>query len=64
MTLLLEDTYTQHHITLLKYFLAEGGANNQALHWSAGQDKHATQDWTLPQQVQQVPKVQSKEKNS
>lgn len=57
VTLLLEDSYTQHHLTLLKYFLAEGAANNQALHWSAGHDRHTTNARTLPQQVNHVPKV-------
>lgn len=57
VTLLLEDTYTQHHVTLLKYFLAEGAANNQALHWSAGHLRHASNVRALPQQVQHTPKV-------
>lgn len=57
VTLLLEDTYTQHHVTLLKYFLAEGAANNQALHWSAGHFRHACTVRALPQQVQHIPKV-------
>ncbi len=57
VTLLLEDTYTQHHVTLLKYFLAEGAANNQALHWSAGHFRHASAVRALPQQVQHTPKV-------
>ncbi|DBA95005.1 TPA: hypothetical protein ACH3X1_002526 [Trebouxia sp. C0004] len=52
VTLLLEDTYTQHHVTLLKYFLAEGAANNQAVHWSAGHLRHASAVRALPQQVQ------------
>ncbi|KAL0026942.1 hypothetical protein WJX79_001211 [Trebouxia sp. C0005] len=56
VTLLLEDTYTQHHVTLLKYFLAEGAANNQALHWSAGHFRHACTVRALPQQVQHIPK--------
>ncbi|KAL0050026.1 hypothetical protein WJX82_003004 [Trebouxia sp. C0006] len=56
VTLLLEDTYTQHHVTLLKYFLAEGAANNQALHWSAGHLRHASNVRALPQQVQHTPK--------
>lgn len=57
VTLLLEDSYTQHHSTLLKYFLAEGAANNQALHWSAGHKAHASDARTLPQQVNHAPKV-------
>lgn len=57
VTLLLEDSYTQHHITLLKYFLAEGAANKQALHWSAGHDRHSSGAKTLPQQVTHLPKV-------
>ena len=57
VTLLLEDSYTQHHSTLLKYFLAEGAANHQALHWSAGYKAHASEARTLPQQVKHVPKV-------
>lgn len=57
VTLLLEDTYTQHHVTLLKYFLAEGAANNQALHWSAGHSRNASAVRALPQQVQHTPKV-------
>ncbi|KAL3163287.1 hypothetical protein ABBQ32_009682 [Trebouxia sp. C0010 RCD-2024] len=56
VTLLLEDSYTQHHSTLIKYFLAEGAANNQALHWSAGHKAHASEARTLPQQVNHVPK--------
>lgn len=56
VTLLLEDTYTQHHVTLLKYFLAEGAANNQALHWSAGHSRNASAVRALPQQVQHTPK--------
>lgn len=57
VTLLLEDSYTQHHSTLIKYFLAEGAANNQALHWSAGRKAYASEARTLPQQVNHVPKV-------
>ena len=62
VTLLLEDSYTQHHSTLLKYFLAEGAANNQALHWSAGCDCHSPPARTLPQQVNHVPKVSIEDK--
>lgn len=57
VTLLLEDSYTQHHLTLLKYFLAEGAANSQALQWTAGQGRHSSTAKTLPQQVKHVPKV-------
>ena len=62
VTLLLEDSYTQHHSTLLKYFLAEGAANKQALHWSAGHDSLSSDARTLPQQVNHVPKVSIKVK--
>lgn len=55
--LLLEDSHTQNHSTLLKYFLAEGAANKQALYWSAGHAKHAAASRALPQQVQHTPKV-------
>ena len=55
--LLLEDIHTQNHSTLLKYFLAEGAANNQALYWSAGHAKDASASRVLPQQVQHTPKV-------
>ena len=53
ITLLLEDSFTQHHGTLLKYFLAEGAAHNHALLWAAGQ----AQAKALPQKVTHVPKV-------
>lgn len=55
VTLLLEDSFTQHHTTLLKYFLAEGAAHNHALLWAAGQ----AQAKALPQKVTHVPKVVS-----
>lgn len=55
--LLLEDNHTQNHSTLLKYFLAEGAANKQALYWSAGHAKHPSAGRALPQQVQHTPKV-------
>ena len=57
VTLLLEDSYTQHHLTLLKYFLAEGAANSQALQWIVGQGRHSSAAKMLPQQVNYVPKV-------
>ena len=60
VTLVLEDSYTQHHATLLRYFLAEGAAHNQALHWSAGRVIHASTGRALPQQVQHAPKVTGK----
>lgn len=53
VTLLLEDTYTQHHVTLLKYFIAEGAAHNHALLWAAAQ----SQARALPQMVNHVSKV-------
>ena len=57
VVLLLEDNHTQNHSTLIKYFLAEGAANKQALYWSAGHARHASASRALPQQVQHTPKV-------
>ena len=57
VTLLLEDAHTQHHTTLLKYFLAEGAANNQAIYWPTGLDRHSLPARALPKQVDHVPKV-------
>ena len=53
VTLLLEDSFSQHHATLLKYFLAEGAAHDHALQWACSD----SQVHTLPQKVTHLPKV-------
>ena len=52
--LLLEDEYTQHHRTLLKYFLAEGLACGHQCHWAAAKHSPDGVGAALPQLV--VPK--------